>query len=179
MIILQSLLLIISLLLLQMPAEALLLVKSVHALELVFGDLHQSLAEWVGVCHPCSCLCRSSSSAGIAFSLHLAEPVDWLLDEYRLGEMCNATFVRPSILLLNWKFYFSQSNSFNLARLTSTICMHFPEQAKIKFVCPYARMGTVYVFTWDKQWEHGYVCVCLSSKCIYQPCYPYINVDRH
>lgn len=141
--------------------------------------LHQSLAEWVGVCHPCSCLCRSSSSAGIAFSLHLAEPVDWLLDEYRLGEMCNATFVRPSILLLNWKFYFSQSNSFNLARLTSTICMHFPEQAKIKFVWPYARMGTVYVFTWDKQWEHGYMCVCLSSKCIYQPCYPYINVDRH
>lgn len=121
--------------------------------------LHQSLAEWLGVCHQCSWLCRSSSSVGIAFSLHLTEPVDWLLYECRLGEMCNAIFVRPSILLLNWKFYFSQSNAFNFARLTSTVWMHFLEQAKIKPLCPYARMGTMYVFTSDKQWEHVHVCV--------------------
>lgn len=137
--------------------------------------LHQSLAEWLGVCHPCSWLCRSSSSAGIASSLHLAEPVDWLLHGYRLGEMCNVTFVRPSILLLNWKFYFWQSNAFNLARLILTRCAHFPEQAKIKLLCPYARMGTFYVFTWDKQ--QGCVHVCVSNfqiYSIYQPHYPYI-----
>lgn len=141
--------------------------------------LHQSLAEWLGVCHPRSWLCRSSSSAGIAFSLHLAEPVDWLLYEYRLGEICNETFVRPSILLLNWKFYFSQSNAFNLARLTSTLCMHFPEQAKIKLLCAYARMGTMYVFTWNTQWEHVHVCVSkFQMYSIYQPHYPYV-IDRH
>lgn len=41
----------------------------------------------------------------------LAALVDSLLDECRLGEMGNATFERPSVLHLNWKFYFSQSDA--------------------------------------------------------------------
>lgn len=82
MIILQSVLLIISLMLLQMPAEALLLVQSVHALELVFEGCTYTRA-WLNDLESATHAHDSADHLHqlvIAFSLHLAEPVDYCMN---------------------------------------------------------------------------------------------------
>lgn len=138
--------------------------------------LHQSLAAWLGVCHPHSWLCRSS--AGIAFSLHLAEPVDWLLYEYRLGEMCNATFVRLLILLWTgslifpkamhsvWQGLLNNMHAFSRASKKWSFCIHMPEWE----LC---------MCSLERNSEN--VCMCVSKfqmYSIYQPHYPYV-INEH
>lgn len=58
--------------------------------------------------------------------------------------------------------------------LQQYVCICQSKQ-KIKLLCLYARMGTMYVLTWEKQWEPVHVCVSeFQMYSIYQPCYPYI-----
>lgn len=178
MIILQSVLLVISLLLLQVPAEALLLVQSIHAFELVFEGCTYTRA-WL---HDLESATHTHDSADhqlvIAFSLHLAEPVDWLLYEYRLGEMGNATFVRLSILLWTgslifpkamhsvWQGLLNNMHAFSRASKKWSFCIRMPEWE----LC---------MCSLERNSEN--VCMCVSKfqmYSIYQPHYPYV-INEH
>ena len=157
-----------------------------HTLELIFkGCTYRSawlngLGSVIWPLDPC----QLSSSAGITWSLHLAELVDWLLDECRLGKTGTATFERLSILHLTGNFIFPKAILSNLARLTSTTCMRFPESAKIKLLCTCARTGTTFVRTWEKRWEWGWskvpnalnLSVMLPIYCQYIEC---IRIPSH
>lgn len=172
MIIPQSVLLIISLLLLQMPAEALLPVLSVHAFELVFEGCTYTRA-WL---HDLESATHTHDSADPLHQLVLLSVFIWL---NLLIDYCMNTDLGRCVMQHLWglQFYFWTGN-FIFPKaiyliwqglLQQYACI-FQSKQKIKLLCPYARMGAMCVLTWEKQWGDVHVCVSkFQMYSIYQP----------
>lgn len=180
MIILQSVLLIISLLLLQMPAEALLLVQSVHALELDFEGCTYTRA-WL---NDLVSVTNARDSADHLHQLVLLSDFIWL---NLLIDYCMNAELGRCVMQYLWglQFYFWTGN-FIFPKAMHLILQGLFQQSECIFYSKQKLSFCVHMPEWELcmcslETNSENMCMCVykfQMYSIYQAHYPYI-IDGH